>query len=400
MRLRLMGSGLFDEYPRLADHSRPHGRGTAIRHVAGRQQQWLGRRQRHHYPAKKKIADYFLANFHITTSGNFRTQALIDAMLEIGSDRIMFSTDWPFENVDHAADWFDACDHQRDRPAQDRPHQRAEAVQARLIAVDRQAGAKPVRGIMNGSDSGRTLRHPGNADEHTRRLRQHIWKQLKPQLLDIEKRRLPQMDATASMDDPVAQRAGRAGDLGPQTAMAVAREANDHLAAEVAKQPDRFAGVAALPMQDPEEAAKELGAACASSASRVRWSTASRRSAIENTAVYYDLPQYRPFWAAVEELDVPFYLHPRNPLPGWAPIYDGHNVAVGGELGFAAETAVHALRLIGQRPVRRAPAAEDHPRPPRRGHPVQPVAARPSQRWMNKPPRLCGEEAGCRLHPR
>ena len=26
----------------------------------------------------------------------------------VGADRIMFSTDWPFENVDHAADWFDA----------------------------------------------------------------------------------------------------------------------------------------------------------------------------------------------------------------------------------------------------------------------------------------------------
>ncbi|MGO8572751.1 amidohydrolase family protein, partial [Rhizobium ruizarguesonis] len=32
---------------------------------------------------------------------------LIDAMLEIGADRILFSTDWPFENVDHAANWFD-----------------------------------------------------------------------------------------------------------------------------------------------------------------------------------------------------------------------------------------------------------------------------------------------------
>jgi 2,3-dihydroxybenzoate decarboxylase len=28
-------------------------------------------------------------------------------MLEIGADRILFSTDWPFENIDHAADWFD-----------------------------------------------------------------------------------------------------------------------------------------------------------------------------------------------------------------------------------------------------------------------------------------------------
>jgi 2,3-dihydroxybenzoate decarboxylase len=28
-------------------------------------------------------------------------------MLEIGADRILFSTDWPFENIDHAAEWFD-----------------------------------------------------------------------------------------------------------------------------------------------------------------------------------------------------------------------------------------------------------------------------------------------------
>jgi 2,3-dihydroxybenzoate decarboxylase len=61
------------------------------------------------YPAKKTFAEYFANNFHLTTSGNFRTQTLIDAMLEIGADRILFSTDWPFENIDHAADWFDAA---------------------------------------------------------------------------------------------------------------------------------------------------------------------------------------------------------------------------------------------------------------------------------------------------
>ena len=55
------------------------------------------------------LGDYFQNNFYITTSGNFRTQTLIDAMLEIGSDRILFSADWPFENVDHAANWFDVC---------------------------------------------------------------------------------------------------------------------------------------------------------------------------------------------------------------------------------------------------------------------------------------------------
>jgi 2,3-dihydroxybenzoate decarboxylase len=42
-------------------------------------------------------------------SGNFQTQALLNAMMVIGPDRIMFSTDWPFENIDHAALWFDSC---------------------------------------------------------------------------------------------------------------------------------------------------------------------------------------------------------------------------------------------------------------------------------------------------
>ena len=40
-------------------------------------------------------------------SGNFHSQALLNALMVIGSDRIMFSTDWPFENIDHAALWFD-----------------------------------------------------------------------------------------------------------------------------------------------------------------------------------------------------------------------------------------------------------------------------------------------------
>ena len=30
-------------------------------------------------------------------------------MRESGSDRGLFSTDWPFENVDHAANWFDSA---------------------------------------------------------------------------------------------------------------------------------------------------------------------------------------------------------------------------------------------------------------------------------------------------
>ena len=104
--LRLMGSGLFDEYPELKIILGHMGEGLpySMWRIDNRNA-WVETQP--NYPAKKRIAEYFHKNFWLTTSGNFRTQTLIDAMLEIGSDRILFSTDWPFENVDHAAQWFD-----------------------------------------------------------------------------------------------------------------------------------------------------------------------------------------------------------------------------------------------------------------------------------------------------
>ena len=59
--------------------------------------------------------------------------------------------------------------------------------------------------------------------------------------------------------------------------------ANDALAERCGKRPDRFQALAALPMQDPDAAIRELERASTSSASRARWSTASRRSAIPTT---------------------------------------------------------------------------------------------------------------------
>jgi predicted TIM-barrel fold metal-dependent hydrolase len=102
-----MGSGVFDAHPGLRivlghiGECLPYNLWRVDNHNA-----WI-ERTTSPYPARRRIADYFSENFYITTSGNFRTQALLDAILELGADRIMFSTDWPFENVDHAADWFD-----------------------------------------------------------------------------------------------------------------------------------------------------------------------------------------------------------------------------------------------------------------------------------------------------
>jgi predicted TIM-barrel fold metal-dependent hydrolase len=100
-------------------------------------------------------------------------------------------------------------------------------------------------------------------------------------------------------------------------------------------------------LQDPDHAIDELERAIKQLGFKgVLVNGFSQVNDPDNT-VYYDLPQYRPFWAAVERLDVPFYLHPRSPLPRDARLYAGHPWLLGAAWGFGNETAVHALRLMG-----------------------------------------------------
>ncbi len=173
------------------------------------------------------------------------------------------------------------------------------------------------------------------------------WPELESRLLDIQDKRLRLMDEHGmemmllSLNAPAVQAVP-----GTAAATELARRANDYLAEQVARRPDRFQGLAALAMQDPDGAARELER-CVRELG-FRGALVNGFSQVENpdVPVYYDLPQYRPFWAAAEALDVPFYLHPRNPLPQDARIYDGHPWLLGPTWAFGQETAVHALRLM------------------------------------------------------
>jgi predicted TIM-barrel fold metal-dependent hydrolase len=176
----------------------------------------------------------------------------------------------------------------------------------------------------------------------------HVWNELGPRLTDFQDKRMRLMDAAgveimiASLNAPAVQ---AIHDV--PRAIAVAHEANEHLAAEIARRPDRFAGFAALPMQDPEAAATELTRCVKELGFVGALVNGFSQAGKPDSVLYYDLPQYRPFWRVVADLDVPFYLHPRNPLPGTIPGYEGHNWLLGPNWAFHAETAVHALRLIG-----------------------------------------------------
>jgi 2,3-dihydroxybenzoate decarboxylase len=86
-----------------------------------------------------------------------------------------------------------------------------------------------------------------------------IWPELSDRLLDIQNRRIREMDENcvemmllffnSTVVHAVSDTA-KAADL--------VRRANDYLAEEVANRPDRFQGFAALAMQDPDGAIREL----------------------------------------------------------------------------------------------------------------------------------------------
>src|SRR5918996_6206394 len=176
----------------------------------------------------------------------------------------------------------------------------------------------------------------------------HIWGELKARLLDLYDNRLRLMDEYGiemmllSLNAPVVQAIPD-----PARANDVARKANDYLAREIQKRPDRFQGLAALPMQDPDMAIRELDRSIRDLGFKGVLVNGFSQVGDADTVAYYDQPQYRPFWSVLEQLDVPFYLHPRNPLKRDARIYEGAPWLMGPAWAFGQETAVHALRLMG-----------------------------------------------------
>ena len=124
----------------------------------------------------------------------------------------------------------------------------------------------------------------------------------------------------------------------PAESVSVSRAVNDEIAEIVGKHPDRLVALAAIPPQAPEAAAAELERAV---------KTLGMKGAVISSHTkgeYLDNEKFWPIFAAAEALDVPIYLHPREPSPGIRQHCD-----IGGLhmiWGFAAETSLHALRLI------------------------------------------------------
>lgn len=188
---------------------------------------------------------------------------------------------------------------------------------------------------------------PDTIDESQQHFLPEVWPTMRHRLVDIHQTRLAEMDKAGiemmllSLNAPAVQ---AMPDV--RQAIQLARHANDYLAEQVAKSPDRFQGLAALAMQDPDSAGEELTRCVQELGFRGALVNGFSQAMVEDSALFYDLPQYWSFWETVEKLDVPFYLHPRDPLPSRSQLYEGHPWFLGSAWAFTVETATHALRLM------------------------------------------------------
>jgi gamma-resorcylate decarboxylase len=174
-----------------------------------------------------------------------------------------------------------------------------------------------------------------------------VWEKLRADLLDVEQQRLERMEESGTAFSILSLNApGTQGIPDPAEATQVAQRANDALAEFVSRHPNQLGGFAALPMQDPDAAARELERCVRDLGFHGFMVNGFAQVGDPDTIVYYDDPRFSDFWGVVEGLDRPFYLHPRDPLPQNARAFKDMIWLGAPTWAFAMETSTHALRLL------------------------------------------------------
>lgn len=159
-------------------------------------------------------------------------------------------------------------------------------------------------------------------------------------LLDVGRGRLADMDK-AGIDMQVLSLSGPGvEELDRPNSIRVAKSANDELAQAIKTNPGRFGGLAALPYADPRAAAEELER----SVTELGLSGAKINSHVGGE--YLDDKKYWILFETAERLDVPVYLHPKEPPQGLLDLLAPYPVLATAMWGFAAEAGLHAMRLI------------------------------------------------------
>jgi predicted TIM-barrel fold metal-dependent hydrolase len=107
--LRLMVSGLFDRYPTLQIVLGHCGEGLPFS-IARTDHRLRHFRKGVHGPHQHPLCYYFAKNFWITSAGVQRQSTLESTIREVGIDRVLFSIDYPYEDMLETAQWFDGLE--------------------------------------------------------------------------------------------------------------------------------------------------------------------------------------------------------------------------------------------------------------------------------------------------
>lgn len=123
------------------------------------------------------------------------------------------------------------------------------------------------------------------------------------------------------------------------TAIRNARAANDFLAEQIRKRPDRYRGFAHLAMQDGKTAADELERCMR------EFGFAGGMINGHTNGMYLDDPSLTVFWERAEALGALVYLHPADPV-STMPVLQGTKGLKRATWEWGVETGSHALRLV------------------------------------------------------
>ena len=192
---------------------------------------------------------------------------------------------------------------------------------------------------------------------------------LRNRLLDLGELRLREMDEAGIDVQVLSHGAPATQRMDAETAVPVAREANDRLLEVDADTSNgRFEGFAVAAHRRSEaRAADELERAV----TKLGFKGAMMHG-LSNGQMFLDDKRFWPIFERAQALDVPIYLHPAVPHPAVIEVYYKDYLKefpglLTAAWGFTVETATQAHPHGALGHVRGVSAAEDHPRPPGRG---------------------------------
>ncbi len=169
--------------------------------------------------------------------------------------------------------------------------------------------------------------------------------QIEEMLVDLGETRLRSMDESGVTLQVLSTSGPGSELLPPDEAVGWACEVNDFLAAEIGKQPARYAGFAHLPLCAPDKAAQELERCI------VKLGFCGLMVNGTTDGKFLDDPRFEPVLERCEALGVPLYIHPGIPPAAVREAYFGNlpgpmpTIMARAGYGWHSEVAIHVLRL-------------------------------------------------------